>query len=244
MREHIISAAVKYEGNYEKIAVAIKNGERNILKGWAGSAITILDKEYPLSLKQLRYPPFVLFYKGNPELLSYDAISIIGSRLPDNYGIEMTRHIVQNCKSSYVIVSGLAKGIDAIAHQEALRLQRKTIGIIGCGIDRIYPDENAQLFYDLSERGLILSEYPGFAPPRKHHFPFRNRLIAALSKKCIVTAATLKSGTMLTVNEALTLGKEVICIPYPIGSNGGEGCNLLISQGASILTNTTDFAMI
>lgn len=244
MREHIISAAVKYQGNYDKIAVAIKNGERNVLKGWSGSAITILDNEYPLSLKQLRYPPFVLFYKGNPELLTHDAICIIGSRLPENYGIEMTRQIVQHCKSSYVIISGLAKGIDAIAHQEALYLKRKTIGIIGCGIDRMYPTENAQLYQDLADHGLILSEYPGFTPPRKHHFPFRNRLIAALSKKCVVTAATLKSGTMLTVNEALALGKEVICIPYPIGSMSGEGCNLLISQGASILTNPADFAMI
>lgn len=244
MRELIISAAVKYHGSYEKIAEAIKNCERIALSEWHGPVITILDKEYPISLKQLRYPPFVLFYKGNPELLNQKGVSIIGSRQPESYGVEMTKQIVRSCDRSYVIVSGLAKGIDAIAHQEALNTSRKTIGIIGCGIDRIYPLENAQLYQDLSNHGLILSEYPGFTPPRKHHFPFRNRLIAALSAKCIVTAATLKSGTMLTVNEALTLGKEVICIPYPIGSISGEGCNLLISQGASILTNTTDFAMI
>jgi DNA processing protein len=244
MKEHIISAAIKYEGSYEKIAFAIKNNEKNVIRSWNGSAITILDEEYPASLKQLRYPPFVLFYKGNLELLSKNAISIVGSRHPESYGVEMTRQIVRSCNHSYVIVSGLAKGIDAIAHQEALHLKRGTIGIIGCGIDRIYPDENDRLFQDMANHGLILSEYPGFTPPRKHHFPFRNRLIAALSHKCIVTAAALKSGTMLTVNEALTLGKEVICIPYPIGTSSGEGCNLLISQGASILTNTTDFAMI
>ena len=244
MRELLIGAAIKYEGSYDKIALAIKNNEKTVLEGWSGSAITILDKEYPLSLKQLRYPPFVLFYKGNLELLNQSAISIIGSRLPENYAIEMTRQIVRNCSSSYVIISGLAKGIDAVAHKEALCLRRSTIGIIGCGINRIYPTENTELYHDLMNHGLILSEYPGYAPPRKHHFPFRNRLIAALGQKCIVTAATLKSGTMLTVNEALTLGKEVICIPYPIGSISGEGCNLLISQGASILTNTTDFAMI
>ena len=244
MRELIIKAAIKYEGSYEKIANAIKNSEHIVSDQGSHDAITILDKEYPMALKQLRYPPFVLFYKGNPELLNQLSISIIGSRNPELYGIEMTKKIVKSCNHSYVIVSGLAKGIDAVAHQEALNTGRKTIGIIGCGIDRIYPMENESIYRDLSESGLILSEYPAFTPPRKQHFPFRNRIIAALSQKCIVTAATLKSGTMLTVNEALTLGKEVICIPYPIGSASGEGCNLLISQGASILTNTSDFAMI
>lgn len=244
MRENMIQAAIKFEGNYEKIAFAIKNNEKISTGVRIDRVITILDKEYPATLKQLRYPPFVLFYKGNPELLNQSAISVIGSRLPESYGIEMTRKIVGNCNRKYVIVSGLAKGIDAIAHQEALNTNRKTIGVIGCGIDRIYPMENEHLYHQMSKFGCIVSEYPGYTPPRRHHFPFRNRLIAALSEKCIVTAATLKSGTMLTVNEALTLGKEVICIPYPIGSANGEGCNLLISQGASILTNAADFAMI
>ena len=227
-----------------KIALAIKNNEKISKVESIFGVITILDKEYPATLKQLRYPPFVLFYKGNPELLSQSAVSVIGSRQPESYGIEMTRKIVGNCNRKYVIVSGLAKGIDAIAHQEALNTQRYTIGVIGCGIDRIYPMENEELYHQMSKYGCIISEYPGYTPPRRHHFPFRNRLIAALSEKCIVTAATLKNGTMLTVNEALTLGKEVICIPYPIGSANGEGCNLLISQGASILTNAADFAMI
>ena len=244
MRENMIQAAIKYEGNFEKIAFAIKNNEKIVTGGSTDGVITILDKEYPATLKQLRYPPFVLFYKGNPELLNQSALSVIGSRLPESYGIEMTRRIVGNCNRKYVIVSGLAKGIDAIAHQEALNTQRKTIGVIGCGIDRIYPMENEHLYRQMSKFGCIISEYPGYTPPRRHHFPFRNRLIAAMSEKCIVTAATLRSGTMLTVNEALTLGKEVICIPYPIGTVSGEGCNLLISQGASILTNVADFAMI
>jgi DNA processing protein len=156
----------------------------------------------------------------------------------------MTRRIVSECPDLYVIVSGLAKGIDATAHQEALDRQRPTIAVIGCGIDRIYPKENERLYGDVAAQGLILSEYPGDTPPRRHHFPFRNRLIAALGCKCVVTSATLKSGTMLTVNEAISLGKEVLCLPYPMGVPCGEGCNLLISQGATILTNATDFAMI
>jgi DNA processing protein len=244
MRELIIKAAIKYEGSYEKIANAIKNHEHIVSDQGVEDAITILDKGYPMALKQLRYPPFVLFYKGNPDLLNQPAISIIGSRHPENYGVEMTKQVIRNCPQKFVIVSGLAKGIDAIAHQEALLTHRDTIGIIGCGIERIYPMENRQLFEEVAKNGLIISEYPGFTPPRKYHFPFRNRLIAALGAKCVVTAATLKSGTMLTVNEALSLGKEVLCIPYPIGSVSGQGCNLLISQGAGILTNTTDFAMI
>lgn len=244
MRNKIIQAAILYQGDYEKIAGALKSDTILEKIHTEVNAITILDKEYPLSLKQLRYPPFVLFYKGNPKLLGHPSVSLIGSRNPNAYGVEMTKQIVSGCKPDVVIVSGLAKGIDAVAHQKALDLGRMTIGVIGCGIERIYPMDNEQLYHRISSAGLILSEYPGFTPPRKHHFPFRNRLIAALGSKCIVTSATLKSGTMLTVNEALNLSREVLCIPYPIGMACGEGCNLLISQGATILTNASDFAMI
>ncbi len=244
MRDKIIQAAVLYQGDYEKIAYAIKYDIRLPSTRTNVDAITIVDEEYPKSLKQLRYPPFVLFYKGNLKLLSQQGISVVGSRYPDDYGVKMTKRIVNECHRSYVIVSGLAKGIDATAHQAALDIQRPTVAVIGCGIDCIYPKENEKLYGDVAAQGLIISEYPVNTPPRRHHFPFRNRLIAALGSKCVVTSATLKSGTMITVNEAISLGKEVLCLPYPIGVSSGEGCNLLISQGATILTNVTDFAMI
>ena len=244
MRDKIIRAAVYYQGDYEKIAYAIKHDIQTPSTHTSIDAVTIMDDAYPKSLKQLRYPPFVLFYKGNLKLLSQPGISVVGSRYPDEYGVKMTRRIVSECPDFYVIISGLAKGIDATAHQEAIDRLRPTIAVIGCGIDRVYPKENEKLYDDVAAKGLIISEYPGDTPPRRHHFPFRNRLIAALGSKCVVTSATVKSGTMLTVNEAVSLGKEVLCLPYPIGVSCGEGCNLLISQGATILTNVEDFAMI
>jgi DNA processing protein len=143
----------------------------------------------------------------------------------------------------YVIVSGLAKGIDALSHLESLRVN-STIAILGCGIDYVYPVENKTLYRSIEENGLILSEYPSLSLPLKHHFPHRNRIVAALGKAVVVIQADLKSGTMITVNEALNLGKEVYTIPYELSSIEGQGCNLLIQQGANMILDDDDILSI
>lgn len=205
--------------------------------------LTILDQQYPDSFRCLQYPPIVLFYKGNLSLLKKKAISVIGSRYPDKYGNDMTRLLVQRLKHKYVIVSGLAKGIDALAHESALH-GGYTIGVLGCGIGEIYPRCNEYLYRQMEINHLLLSEYPSHTKPDAWHFPFRNRLIAALGDTCVVMAATLRSGTMLTVNEALSLNKNIVCLPYPLGVSAGEGCNQCIQEGAMILTNINDLDMI
>ena len=194
------------------------------------NAITILDEIYPKSFLDLKSPPYVLYYKGNLDLLKGDKIGVVGSRKPCDYSIKCTKNLILNNQDK-IIVSGLAKGIDAYAHYYA----KKTIGILGCGIDYIYPKCNYELIKRVERNGLILSEYPLDTKPYAYHFPFRNRLIAALSKVVYVMQSNIKSGTVTTVNEALELGKEIRVLPYDAFDLNGIGNNTLINEGASMI---------
>ena len=210
MRNLLIYLAIKYQGDYFKIKKAIKNNEKITDRIVLQKAITILDKEYPQQLLDLEYPPFVLFYKGDITLLNNELIAVVGSRNYSEYGKRCTIDIVEKLSRGYVIVSGLAKGIDSIAHIHA----EKTIAVLGNGLNYYYPFENRSLYQKLQENQLVISEYPLNVKPRKYHFPFRNRIIAALCKSIIVTEASYKSGTMTTVNEGLTLNRDIYAIPY------------------------------
>ena len=197
--------------------------------------ITILDETYPAKLKELRWPPWVLYYQGDLSLLNRHAVSVVGSRNATAYGMSMVEHIVKTIGTETVYISGLAKGIDAQVHRCAIESGASTIGIIGSGLGTVYPQSSADLYRVMGNDHLILSEYPPYVGVRKQHFPWRNRIIAALGDQLIVAQAALKSGTMITVNEAITLGRDVYCIPYPFGAQEGQGCSLLISQGAQML---------
>ena len=190
-------------------------------------ALTLFDKEYPKRLLDLRYPPLVLFFKGDLSLLNEECIAIVGSRKPCDYALKATERLAQSADGK-VIVSGLAKGIDAAAHRHAF----KTIGVLGCGIERIYPESNRSLIEKIARQGLVISEYPGNVPPLAFHFPFRNRIIAALSSRVYIMQSALRSGTMTTVNEALELGKDIRVLPYPIFDECGINNNHLIYEGA------------
>ena len=237
VREDIIKASIKYDGDWDKISQAISNSEVISLDIGNVNCITILDKQYPVQLKGLRYPPWVLFYEGDISLLSKPMITIIGSRDNNEYGELVTRIAVKQLSKHFVIVSGLAKGVDGIAHEEAITRGGKTIGVIGSGLNTHYPKINEYLYSEMSKNHLIVSEYPPNTPIKKEHFPWRNRILACLGQEIIVTQAKIKSGTMLTVNEALALSKQIWCVPYPFEDESGEGCNHLISQGAQTLYN-------
>lgn len=225
-RNILLGYSLKYDGDYFAILKAIKNREE-IKPIEVNNAITIFDNTYPKELLELKYPPLVLFYKGDINLLFEDKIAIVGSRMACDYALKATTQLVKN-NIDKVIVSGLASGIDGKAHEIA----DKTIGILGCGIDYIYPKSNLYLFNKLKENGLILSEYPGLVKPLAYHFPFRNRIICGLSKTIYIMQSTRKSGTMTTVNEALELGKEIKVLPYDIYSPFGINNNELILEGA------------
>lgn len=233
IQDKILAYSLKYAGDWQKITKALATNEIIEKATYTGKYITFFDSEYPDSLRKLRYPPWIIFYLGNLNLLHGKLVGIVGSRIYSPYGKNATIAIVKQLKKEFTIVSGLAKGIDAIAHQESL--DGHTIAVLGCGINYIYPLENKGLYAKLQESQLIISEYPGFTKPMKHYFPWRNRLIAALSRCIIVCEAKSRSGTLLTAREANNLGKDIYCIPYPYYDINGYGCNLLIENGAHII---------
>lgn len=244
MRKRILYYAVKYEGDFKRISEALLNNENYDDIKYEGKFITIVDSQYPETLKQLRFKPWILFYEGNIELLKEELISVVGSRDISEYGKACCHELLDNVKSKYGIVSGLAKGIDAYAHHLALVKKKHTIAVIGCGIDVIYPKENKDLYRQIATRGLIISEYPNGCKPYAHHFPWRNRIIAALGNSLIVVEAKRRSGTMISVNEALELGKDIYCFPHTYFDDNGVGCNTLIMQGCNILVEQKDIREI
>jgi len=235
-KEQLLYYSLKYVGDYAKIRQAIIHNEPFKTIEYNGKYLCILENSYPLSLRSLKQAPFIIYYEGNCDLLNQACIGIVGSRKIIPYGKAMTELWAKTMNQKYVIVSGLARGVDTVAHQIALQ-GLSTIAVLGCGIEYIYPYENAELYRLIKAKGCIISEYPGKTPPLNHHFPFRNRLIAALSKSLLVMQAGLKSGSLITVNYALDLGKDIHCIPYRSTDLEGLGCNVLIQQGAFVLLN-------
>lgn len=238
MKEQILYYAIKYQGEWHKIKKALDQQEEWEKISYDGNYVTIFDEAYPSVLRNLRYAPWILFYEGNYNLLQKPAIAVVGGRVYDDYGEQQCKHVVSIIKQNYVIVSGMAKGIDAIAHTTAL--DHFSIGVIGCGLDIVYPKENAQLYAWMKTKQLLISEYPKGSKPLAYHFPWRNRILAALSKGIVVIQARKRSGTMLTVNEGLELGIPIYCIPHRFQEPLGEGCNHLILQGAQILIEDQD----
>ncbi|MCR5794401.1 MAG: DNA-processing protein DprA [Solobacterium sp.] len=233
-REKLANLSYSFSGNWHQIRNALQKNEAVHDHRIREPYITIADKDYPESLRELRYPPFVLFYRGRKELLKERCVTVVGSRELCAYGERMTRLSADYLKENYVLVSGLAKGADSLVHSCALQGGR-TIGVIGSGLATVYPRSSAHLYARMQEEGLILSEYPAYVPVRRHHFPWRNRILAALGEFIVVTQAGCKSGTMLTVNEALELGRDVFAFPYPFDADEGLGCNQLIAEGAMIM---------
>lgn len=225
-RETLIAYSFYFGGEYGKVYQAIK-AQMKIQPHHCDNALTILDPEYPLCFYDLKYPPLVLFYKGDLSLLKKEAYGVVGSRNACPYALKATSSLVRKYPDK-VIVSGLAKGIDACAARNAAL----SIGILGCGIERIYPFCNRELIMETAQKGLLLSEYPSLVKPYGHHFPFRNRLIAALSRRVYIMQSAASSGTMTTVNEALELGKEIRVLPYGLFDPCGEQNNTLIYEGA------------
>lgn len=241
-REILIFLAVKYEGNWEKIFNAIKEKENAdeadviaINRNVKSKTLTILDEDYPDYLKSIYKPPLVLFYYGDISLIKdyRKNVTFIGSRKYSLYGKEMTEKMVKVVSEECNIVSGMAYGIDSIAHQAAIDAGNRTIAVLGSGIDCCYPSSNETLYKKIKENHLVLSEYPGEVAPSTQNFPNRNRIVATLSRACVITEAYERSGTSITANIALSHGRDVFCVPYL--ADKGSLCNRLIAQGASLV---------
>lgn len=197
--------------------------------------MSILSPEhYPEIFSELIPHPDLLYYQGDPHLIGQPSVTIVGTRHPSPYGLTVCKQLVEKLIShDIVIISGFALGIDICAHRTALAGNGKTIAILGSGLDVRYPLAHHELKYDILKTGLILSEYPAGMRPRPEHFPKRNRLLAALADEVIVIECRKQSGTMITTEYAIDLGKPVHAVPGRITSELAQGPNQLIQDGAN-----------
>ena len=203
--------------------------------------LNFFDEKYPENLKNIYDPPITLFYKGHVDLLNTRSVSIIGSRNATKYGFETAYKIGNECaRANLTVVSGMARGVDTMAHKGALNQKGNTIAIVGCGLDRVYPPENTSLFNDIAMNGLIVSEYVVGTKIQPGNFPARNRIISAISNDLIVVEATEKSGALITVDYALEQGKNIYAVPGNIDSYKSKGTNELIKNGAFVYTSIKD----
>ncbi|GAA2909385.1 DNA-processing protein DprA [Enterococcus pseudoavium] len=203
--------------------------------------LTIEDPLYPEALRHVPTPPLVLFYKGDLALLKGELLAVVGARDATQYGYLVLQELMPTLtKRGFIIVSGLAKGIDSFAHQFAISNQGKTIGVVGTGLDICYPKVSGNLQIEMSRHQLVLSEYPNGTPPAKFHFPMRNRIIAGLSSGVLVIEAKKRSGSLITAQQALDYGKEVFVVPGSILDGRSSGCHQLIQDGAICVEKTKD----
>ncbi len=204
--------------------------------------ITIVDESYPPMLNTIKDAPLVLYALGDISLLSYaPAISVIGTRNPSSEAAQKMEHVVKPLvKDQWLIVSGMAKGIDSLAHKIALSYKSKTIAVLGGGFMHVYPKQNMALFHQIVKHGLVLSEYAPDVRPVKYHFPERNRIISGLGFGTLVIEATEKSGTLITVDQALDQGREVYAVPGSPALAQTKGCHQMIQDGAKLAHEAKD----
>lgn len=215
--------------------------EMESLKQYKVKVLTCDSPAYPQRLKEIYdYPP-VLYVRGN--LLPEDecCLAVVGTRRPTVYGRQVTEEIVTDlARNGITIVSGLAKGIDSIAHRAALEAGARTIAVFACGLDIVYPAENAKLAREIIEHGALISEYPLGTKPKADNFPRRNRIMSGLSLGVLVVEAGESSGALITANQALEQNREVFAVPGSILSPTSRGTNHLIQEGAKLVRNYVD----
>jgi DNA processing protein len=200
-----------------------------------------LDSSYPMRLKMIADPPPLLYITGALTEQDELAIAIVGARRATAAGRAMTEELSRDLAGAgMTVVSGLARGVDAAAHQGALAAKGRTIAVLGCGIDRTYPSEHERLRGQIEERGAVLSEAPMGAAPHSHHFPRRNRIISGLSLGVIVTEAAIRSGSLITARLAAEQGREVFAVPGFVKEDTSRGTNALLKEGAALIERAQD----
>jgi DNA processing protein len=201
---------------------------------------------YPERLREIYDPPLCLYVRGNPEVLRQLAsrsLAVVGSRRMTRYGQEMAERLTMAAsRAGWIIVSGLAHGVDTIAHSTTLKYEGTTVAVLGSGLARIYPEQNIGLARAISEKGAVISELPMNTSPDRRWFPMRNRIIAGMSQGTLVVEAGIKSGSLITAQQALDNGRPVFAVPGQITSPNARGCHSLIKQGAKLVESLEDIS--
>ena len=230
-----IATAITGFRDWDKVKEELELIDKNKI-----NIITYQDDFYPAKLMNIYDRPPFLYVRGN---LNKDDINIavVGSRQASTYGKYTTEKISRELAlKGLTIVSGMARGIDSVAHRGALTAHGRTIAVLGSGLDVIYPPENKILFADIIQNGAVISEFPLGTPPRSANFPTRNRIISGMSYGVVIVEAGEKSGSLITARLALEQGREVFAVPGSIDAAGSRGTNKLIKQGAKLIENTDD----
>jgi len=218
------------------------DAELEKLQKYHVNIVTRLDDQYPALLNEISDPPYLLYVYGNLDYLQSPTLAIVGSRKHTHYGVEVIDRVVPElAERGITVVSGLALGIDTLAHKTTLSNNGKTVAVIGCGLDIIYPASNVNLAKEIVRSGgAIISEYPLGTPPLKQHFPARNRIISGLSLGTLVVECDIESGAMITAHHTLDQNREVLAVPGLITSPLSAGPNKLIQMGAKTVTSGKD----
>ncbi|GFH39889.1 DNA-processing protein DprA [Pseudolactococcus insecticola] len=203
-------------------------------------SFSIFDEVYPEALRESYNPPVLVFYQGDLSLLSQPKLGFVGSRDCSRQGISSVQKIIKELGNQFVVVSGLARGIDTACHIAAMKNGGQTIAVIGTGLDVTYPRENFQLQDYISKHQLILTEYGPSEKALKYHFPDRNRIIAGLTRGVVVTEAKLRSGSLITCERAMEEGRDVFAVPGNIVDGLSDGCHHLIQEGAKLVFHGQD----
>lgn len=239
----------RVDGIGERLAGMIKetdiqgkaHRELKLIEKLNASIVTIKDPSYPNNLRQIYDSPPLLYVRGNLQPRDDFAVSMVGSRLASNYGRMITERIAGDlARHGVTIVSGMARGIDSASHRGALSVGGRTIAVLGCGIDIVYPRENRHLFEEIMAHGAVISEFPMSTPPEGVNFPRRNRIISGLSLGVVIVQATSRSGSLITARLALEQNRDVFAVPGNIGMAGSQGTNRLIKQGAKLVESAED----
>ncbi|ULO09693.1 DNA-protecting protein DprA [Paenibacillus sp. 19GGS1-52] len=217
------------------------NKRYSLMKESGAAMVTPFDGNYPELLKETAQPPWVLYYRGRLELISRPAIAMVGTRVPTAYGRKVGEILAEELSAAgLTVVSGLARGIDSVCHEAALRGRGGTIAVMATGMDRVYPPENRELERLIGREGLVLTEYPLGTQSHPGLFPQRNRIIAGLTLGTVVVEADIRSGSLITADAAMEANRDVFAVPGPITSPKSRGALDLIKQGAKLITCAKD----
>ena len=212
-----------------------------IVEGDAPLTLALSDRQYPERLRAIADPPAILYCDGEPMPADSRAIAIVGTRTPTPYGLRVSERLARELSElGFTVISGLARGIDGAAHHGALDAGGRTIAVLGCGLDVVYPPEHARLRAEIVRAGAVVTEFPPGSPPLASHFPRRNRIISGLSLGVVVVEASADSGSLITARCALEQGREVFAVPGPIDAPMSRGPHGLLKQGAKLVDTIDD----